>query len=139
MQTVCAERARYVYELQNWSLMPREETAQALREEIEKITWAAWTSQWGALRRVDKITASRRWWRSSIVKARSLLTALLPLAAVAVLRWLAPDLPSALASTLWTVAIIWLVVNLVTGLDPQFVDKLSVFKDIRAVLKQGKE
>lgn len=132
----CQERARYITDLQNWALLPRIETRDALQRELAHIISLVARSDWGSLPRTPETTAAVvSWWRRTLGALKSFIVAVAPLAGVVTLGTLGKLNGGPLANTLWTITVGWLVINVLTGLDSRFSEKLALTRDLGTLMK----
>jgi hypothetical protein len=136
---VCEERAAFLRALQRGALLPRNDTRAFLVSEFKRMFALVVQHDWGSMPLIELPDVPRlSWWQKTFRVAKTVVIAVLPLAALYSLSNQLKELQATLSGTLWTGAVVWLAVSLLTLLDERFSEKLSGVKEVLSVLTPGK-
>jgi hypothetical protein len=138
-QRVCEERAAFLRSLQRGVFLPRGDTRVYLLSEFKKMLSLVLQHDWGSMPFIEMPNAPQLpLWYTAITKAKTILVGALPLAGIYALSDKLSALPATINASLWTGAVVWLVVNLLTLLDERVSEKFSAVKDLFSAFTPGK-
>ena len=136
---VCEERAAFLRALQRGALLPRSDTRAFLLNEFKRMFALVIQYDWGSMPLIELPDVPRlSLWQKTFRAAKTVAIAVLPLATLYSLSNQLKELNTTLSSTLWTGAVVWLAVSLLTLLDERFAEKLSGVKEVLTALTPGK-
>jgi hypothetical protein len=136
---VCEERAAFLRALQRAALLPRVDTRQYLLTEFKRMFSLVLRNDWGNMPLIELPDVPRLpWWQEGFHVVKTLVVAVLPLAALFAASTRLQNLPATLSGTVWIGAVIWLAVSLLTLVDERFSEKFSVTKALLHTIASGK-
>lgn len=132
---ICGDGIRAI---RKWVLIPKPDTQQSLKQELQRILDRVAVGDWEGLPVADLDTSpARPWWESALNITCSLATiAILPVIAYVWTNEKSTWIPStwriAPELKIWIapITVIWVIVGVLTMIDPHFGDKLANVKTI---------
>lgn len=136
---VCEERAAFLRALQRAALLPRADTRAYFQEEFRRMFWLVAHNDWGSLPFIEMPDVPRLpWWQRVLHIVRTTVVAILPLGALYLLSDQLKTINATVSGTLWSAAVVWLAVSLLTLLDERFSEKFSAAKEVLGTFGFGK-
>ena len=128
--------AAFFRALKTWILVPKSDTRLQFKAQIQHSLVCALNGEWDGLQRIEpeKISPFKAWKAKLNIIFRALIAGVIPPLVLLVIQRTPLAVKGMLADYLAFGVIIWMVLTLISVLDPSYSEKVSTLKNIASVL-----
>jgi hypothetical protein len=136
LKTQTHQMAAFFRALKTWILVPKSDTRLQFKAQIQHSLVCALNGEWDGLQRIEpeKISPFKAWKAKLNIIFRALIAGVIPPLVLLVIQRTPLAVKGMLADYLAFGVIIWMVLTLISVLDPSYSEKVSTLKNIASVL-----